>query len=100
MSDENLPDEFPAAPDPLAVALDAIDDFDRSQLPSLPGAGQRLTAEGRDLYKRAMLRVAYAQAHETRVHTELLERQVRLLDSIESLLIDINILMTPGEEHS
>jgi hypothetical protein len=25
MSDENLPDEFPAAPDPLAGALDAID---------------------------------------------------------------------------
>ena len=50
--------------DPLLVALKAINDFDRSQLP--PGHEMHVNANGRDLYKRAMLRVAYAQAFELR----------------------------------
>lgn len=50
--------------DPLSIALDAIDDFDCSQLP--PGHPMHIGDDGRDLYQRAMLRVAYAQAYELR----------------------------------
>lgn len=69
--------------DPFDLALAAIDEFDRSQLPPVPGSGLRITSEGRDLYKRAMLRIAYAQAAELR-------KQTAYLNSIESWLISID----------
>lgn len=67
--------------DPLDLALAAIDEFDRSQLP--PGSSLRISAEGRDLYRRAMLRVAFAQVAELR-------QQTTYLNSIESWLISID----------
>lgn len=68
--------------DPLAIALEAINDFDRSQLaPAISSAGTPIVP-ARDLYRRAALRVAYAQAAELR-------RQTSLLDSIETWLIGI-----------
>ena len=94
---ENHVEAPDTAPDPLQIALDAIDDFDRSQLPPVHG-GLRITAEGRDLYRRAMLRVAYAQAHEARLQTHLLTRQVELLDSIETLLIGVEDALVSDHE--
>lgn len=76
-------------PDPLAIALEAINDFDRSQLaPAISSAGTPIVPT-RDLYRRAALRIAYAQAAELRRQTSLLAAQHALLDSIETWLIGI-----------
>ena len=74
--------------DPLAIALEAINDFDRSQLPATISSAGTPIVPPRDLYRRAALRVAYAQAAELRQQTAMLAAIAAQLDGIEELLTE------------